>query len=206
MAETSLEIGKVHLKYHLYPHLLITVLFLGVSPLFLGLSNLNGPQTARVLDMYVSLSGIILLVPLFLPENDRNIRELVESKYISQVRILGIRLFESFFCLAVLLAVFVGVLEAGNCRFPLGAYYLGTLAGALFLGGLGIFSWALSDQAVVGYMIPMMYYVGNFGGARYFGKFYLFSMMEGNPGDKIWLAGAGILFILAGIGCRIRRK
>ena len=62
------EIAKVQLEYNIWKHLCISLFLLAVSPLFLGVSNLDPEQSARVLEIYVALIGIILFVPVFLPE------------------------------------------------------------------------------------------------------------------------------------------
>lgn len=203
---TCLEIGRVHIKYHLYPHLLISILFLAASPMIMGLSNLDAAQTAKVLDFYAVLLGVILLTPLFLPESDDGIRDLTASKYISETKVWGVRLAQSVGFLALLLLCFCALLRVRRCSFPFASYYFGTLAGALFLGGMGILASGLADQVVVGYMVPMMYYVGNFGGPRYFGKFYLFSLMKGEAADKLWLGIAGAVCIIIGMWYRRNSK
>ena len=70
MVEKYLEITKVQLKHHAWQHLLVSILLLAASPLVLGISNLDAAQSAKVLETYVALTGIILFVPVFLPEQD----------------------------------------------------------------------------------------------------------------------------------------
>ena len=75
------------------------------------------------------------------------------------------------------------------------------------MGGVGVLFYALADQIVVGYMIPILYYLIAFGTkSKYLGKFYLFSMTEGRFEEKIWIGLLGILCIAAGICLRNRRK
>lgn len=79
--ERYLQIGKINLKHNILPHLLVTAALLCLSPLVLGVSNLEAPDTAKVLEMYVALTGIILLTPVFLPEQNKDLRDLVYAKY-----------------------------------------------------------------------------------------------------------------------------
>lgn len=200
--ENYLDIGKVNIRYHMLWHITAAVLFLCAAPLLMGISNLDAGQTAQVLEMYVCLAGIILFIPVFLPENDKNIRELTASKYICETKVWAVRLAESMILLMLLYLAFVLNLKAHGSVFSLGTAYGGVLANAVFLGGIGILGYGLTDHVIIGYMIPMMYYIGNFGGSKYFGKFYLFSMMQGSAEEKIWLAAAGVICILLGVWVR----
>ena len=81
------------------------------------------------------------------------------------------------------------------------------MANCLFLGGLGIFTYGITDHLVIAYMIPVFYYICCYGaGQKYLGKFYLFSLMTGDLENKIWLGTAGILLTAAGIVIRNRKK
>ena len=200
--ETCVEIGKVNLKYHLSRHLLIAAAFLVMSPLLISVRNLEPAQTAQSLEMYAALIGIILLVPIFLPDQDKNIRDLTAAKYTPPLKVQMVRLAESFIFLVLLLGAFTLYLKTGGCEFPVLEMYAGVLSEALFLGGLGIAAYGLSDNVIIGYMIPIVYYAVNFSGDKYLKNFYLFSMMQDRYEPKIWLACAGVVLICAGLGDR----
>ena len=57
--ERYLQIEKVNLKYNVPLHILICVLLLLVSPLLMGVENLKAEDTAKVLEVYAALMGII---------------------------------------------------------------------------------------------------------------------------------------------------
>lgn len=198
-------IGRVNLRHNLGIHVLIALGLLAVSPLFMGIANLDTAQSAQVLEMYVALIGIILLVPLFWPDQDSNIRDLIYSKAVPAAAHQLVRLLEAFAILAALTGIFVLVMIKGGCSFPAGEYYLGTLAEAVFLGGLGVLAYGFTDVLAIGYMVPMVYYMANFAGNRYLGKFYLFSMMQGSMEEKIYLGAAGGLCIAAACMWRQRK-
>lgn len=195
-----LQIGKANLRYNLYPHLIVSLVLLGLSPFLMGVENLDAARTARVLEMYVALLGIIILSPVFLPEQNRDLRDLVEAKYTSQTAVIFVRVLEAVLCLAVLTGGFILVLQENNCTFPAVKYYLGTLAEALFLGGMGLCAYSLFDQIAIAYMLPVMYYILCIGGGQKLMKdFYLFSMLYGGYREKINLAVAGLVLIILGI-------
>lgn len=205
--ETYYQILKVNLKYNLVPHIFITFLLFIVAPLIMGLENLNPIQTAQTLELYVSLFGIILLVPLFIPDQDRNIRDLLESKKESMIKIQFIRILEAILFLSLIVFMFLLKLKYGQSEFPFYKYFYGTMANCIFLGGLGVFFFSLMDNLVVAYMVPLLYYILNYGSGKKLGKLNMFSMMGGSFIEKNYLFFIGILLIVMAIVYRhFRRK
>jgi putative effector of murein hydrolase len=72
-------------------NLLLAVLILVLVPVSFGISNHDYIASSFILERFVSLTGIILLTPIFLPEQDKNIAELAESKYTSPTGIYLMR-------------------------------------------------------------------------------------------------------------------
>lgn len=201
------QIEKINLKYNVPLHILICVLMLLLSPLLMGVANLGAQDTAKVLEMYAALTGIVLLPPVFLPEQDHNIRELAYTKYVDGVVVYLVRIFGNILLLAVLLGIYVEILAHNGCDFPTGKYFFGTLAEMLFMGGLGLFFYGLCDNLVIGYMAPIVYYITAMGSADKFLKFfYPFSMVRGSYKEKVCLAIGAIVLVGAGVWCRCRRK
>ena len=86
-----------------------------------------------------------------------------------------------------------------------GRYFFGTMAEILAFGGLGIFAYAVSDNLIVGYMIPLGYYIAATGaGYKYLGKLYPFGMLQDFT-TKYWILAIGILLMAGGI-LLFRRK
>ncbi|MDE7039079.1 MAG: hypothetical protein K2O98_14330, partial [Lachnospiraceae bacterium] len=164
--EKYLHIEKINLKYNIPLHILISILMLMVSPLLIGVANLGAQDTAKVLEMYVALTGIVLLPPVFLPEQDHDIRDLVYTKYVNGAAVYLVRLSGNILILTALLGIYIVVLAHNGCEFPAGRYFLGTLAEMLFLGGLGLFFYGLCDNLVIGYMAPIVYYVAAMGAGQ----------------------------------------
>lgn len=201
------QVERVNLKHNILLHLLVCVLLLGLSPLLMGVANLGQQDTAKVLEMYVALIGIVMLVPIFLPEQDQNIRDLVYTKYMKSQLVYTLRILGNVLILMIFLAFYIVMLEKNNCEFPVVKYYFGTLAEMLFLGGMGLFFYGLTDNLVIGYMIPIFYYIVAIGsGAKYLKLFYPFSMVMGSYNEKVWLFLAGVVLIVSGIWLRCRRR
>lgn len=199
MVERYYQILKVNLKYNLIPHVLITLILSLVAPAFMGVENLNQVQTARVMEIYVSLFGIILCIPLFIPDQDKNIKDLLQSKKEPMMKIQLIRVIEAVFFLSIIVALFLLRLKYGQCEFHFGRYFYGTLANCIFLGGLGIITFSIVDNLAVAYMIPILYYILNYGSGPKLGKFNMFTMMLGSFNEKNYLFFVGMLLIVVAI-------
>lgn len=198
--ERYLNIAKVNLKFNLLPHILVVIFLAVLAPVIMGVSNLEALQVAKVVDFYLSLFGIVLCIPLFIPDDDHSIRELLESKKESMYALQGIRLVEGVSILVISLVLFLLFMKQQGSHFPYYQYLYGGIANGLFLGGLGIMIYGILDNLAVAYMIPILYYVMCMGGAKkYLDKFYLFSMMGGSIENKKYLLIAGIVMIVVGI-------
>jgi flagellar biosynthesis protein FliQ len=205
--ERYLEIIKVNWKFNLLPHGVVAIVLSIISPLIMGVENLDNIQTARVLELYISLLGMVLLIPLFIPDEDKNIRDLIRSKKESMLIIYIIRLIEAIFIVTVIIGVFMIYLRTQECSFSFVPYFYGTVTNCIFLGGLGILMYSISNNLPVGYMVPVLYYMMCFGaGKKYLGNFYLFSMSSGSLIEKQYLLIAGILMIIIGILKRYYQK
>lgn len=204
--EKYLKIAKVNLKFNLFPHIIAAVCLCLISPLFMGVRNLDALNTAKILDVYVSLLGIVLLVPIFIPEQDKDINDLIRSKKEKISVNYLIRILQATIFLIITICAFLLYLKSGECIFDFGQYFYGTISTCIFLGGLGILVYAIVDNIAVGYMVPTLYYILCYGaGNKYLGNFYLFSMLQGNVSDKKYLLIAGILMIATGIFYRSKR-
>ena len=200
-----LEITNVQLKHNVWKHLLISAGLLAASPLILGVSNLDAAESAKVLETYVALIGIILFVPVFLPEQNRDLWELVKAKYTNITSVYLIRVGLSLLESVLLVLVYIGVMNSGNCEMEIGRYFFGTLVEIMAFGGLGIFAYAVSDNLIVGYMIPLGYYIAATGaGYKYLGKLYPFGMLQDFT-TKYWILVIGILLMAGGL-LLFRRK
>lgn len=204
--ERYLKIAKVNLKFNLLPHVIAGICLCLISPLIMGIRNLDSLNTAKILDVYISLLGIILLLPIFIPDQDKDISDLIKSKKEAITVNYLIRIMEAIIFLIIIVCGFLLYLKIGNCTFDFGQYFYGTISTCIFLGGLGILVYSIVDNIAVGYMVPVLYYILCYGtGSKYLGKFYLFSMMQGNILDKKYLFTAGILMIIAGIFYRSKK-
>lgn len=188
------------MKHNLGLHMLVCVLLTVVSPLFMGIENLPETSVAKIMEVYLSLIGLILLVPTFLPDMNKDIRDLIYSKKEPAAVLHCIRVLEAVAVMVMIGILFLSLLKAGNCQFHFKTMFYTLMANGLFLGGMGMLVFAFFEQPVFSYMIPMVYYVVNYGaGRKQLGKFWLFSMQGGSIEEKHYLISAGLLFIVGAI-------
>lgn len=190
-------IARSNLKRNAAPHLLLAVLLTALAPVLFGITELDATAAAIRLERFVALIGIVLLVPIFAPEQERDIRDLTETKPVSQTGIMLVRLCTAVLAMLAMIAGFACAMAWSGSEFPFIRYVLGTFCGALFLGSLGLFAYGVSQLPVAGYMLALIYYVLNTGSDKYVGKLYLFSMTKGSFEEKYALLGASVLLLAA---------
>lgn len=200
--ERYLSVGNSFLRRQYLPHLLVTLLFCIMSVFFVSFQNLSPEQAAKVMEMFVIFTGILLFTPLFMPEQNREIWLLEKSKQTSLWQLYMVRILEAFVLLAVIVTVFIGILSLGNSEFEAGKLWLGSFIEILYLGAVGFFVSGITNQVILGYMVSILYFVGNIGGSKYFGKLALFQMMKGNFTFLPWMLAGAVVLLAAGIVIR----
>ena len=209
MVET-LEIAKTNLRHNSLLSIVAAVMLCLITPLLIGTANLDRNSAAMPLEMFVSLIGIVLLTPVFQPEQNEEIHDLVSSKHCSTEKVYLIRTLYTVGVVVLLICLFVVYMQTQGSDVTM-ILVFGAAANAIFLGSMGMLVSALTGNTVIGYMPPFLYYALNIGMGPKLGNFYLFSMTVGNFSVKIWLLAAGVLMIMvccikyfAGGGCDFR--
>ena len=159
-----LSIEKEYFKNHYAGHFTAGVLFCLFAPVIVGLEALNQSQAGQVLDIYFSLLGIVLLTPPFMPEQNKDIRDLLASKEYPVRNVQLLRLLQAYLILAVLNLLVLFQMRLGACTFPFGTYFLCAMASCVFLGGLGILAYGITDNLGNRFiLIPVFYYICCYG-------------------------------------------
>jgi len=187
----------MNLRHNFLPHFLLSILLLILTPVLFGTASLDIMASAVPLEIFISLTGIVLLTPIFQPEQDSNIDEITASKYISHIYVYIIRIVYSLAAIVALISIFSLYLRLSGSDVTM-LLWLGAIATALFLGSIGLFTASIFGNISVSYMVPVIYYALNFGGSQ-LGNFYLFSMMGGAYEPKIWLFAGSLLLIIFSI-------
>lgn len=197
------KIIGINLKHHFLPHFILSLIIAFLTPIIFGTSSLNANESAQPLEMLVSLTGIVLITPIFLPEQNKNIRDFMRSKKIAYLAVCALRLLYSVICLAIIFGIFTGCMAYSECAVTF-RHFVGGFSSALFLGALGFCLAGISGNAVIGYMSSMIYYIVNFALKEDLKNYYLFSMSAGSFHEKYWLIFCSIglfwmTFIYVGI-------
>ena len=186
----------VNLKRNSLPHILAAAALTATVPLVFSLTSLTAPLAAQPLEMYLSLIGMLLMTPIFLPEQSEEIRDTVRVRKMPYLAVCGMRLIYLCAFIMVFCGVVVALLAAGESAVTV-KHFIGALSTALFLGSIGIFGSAASGNAVIGYMASMLYFVSNFYLKTRLGVFYLFGMSFETGISKIWLLGGAAVLTAA---------
>lgn len=188
------------------PHLFIALVIAFFTQALFGIASLDAREAAQPLERLLSLTGTVLLTPIFLPEQNENIRDLIRSKRTDYLAVCVVRLIYSIFFLAVIMGVFTYVMRCCESAVTV-RHFVGGFATALFLGSLGFFFAGISQNTIVGYMISMIYYITNFGIKDELKDLYLFSMSAGSFTEKYWLiGGSAVLFTVTFLLIKCIRK
>ncbi len=188
------KIVKINLRHNFLPHMLATLALAFLTPVVFETSSLNKTLAAQPLEMFLSLAGALLLTPVFLPEQDENIRDLIRSKRTDYLAVCALRMAYSSVALAVLIGGFTVFMRA--CESAVGwQHFFGAFVSAFFLGSLGFAGAGVSGNVTVGYMVAMIYYIANFALKEKLGDFYLFSMSAGDGGGKVLLFAVSLLLV-----------
>lgn len=192
------EIAGIHLRHNACLSLAAASAILMLTPVLFGTANLDRSTAAVPLEMFVSFMGIVLLTPVFQPEQSEEIADVVFAKYVSADTVYLIRTVCSLVFLTALTGLFGAFMRLQKSDVTL-LLVAGTVANEVFLGSLGMLTAVLTGNTVIAYMIPLVYYMLNYGSGSRLGHYYLFSMRALAFTPKIWLLTTGILLIAASL-------
>ena len=201
-----MQIAKINLRHNSIYHIAFAVFILFVTPVLFGVTNLDVRAAAVPLEMFVALIGIVLLSPVFQPEQNAEIADLVASKFISTSKVYLTRIAYSLIIIIVFILCFIFLMKINGSQVSQWMAF-GTIAEATFLGSIGMVTAAAAGNTAIAYMTPLMFYALNFSAGSKMGNFYLFSMAAENYTPKIYLLIVGIILIIISLIIKdIQRK
>lgn len=189
------KIIEVNLKHNFGLPLGAAICTLLLTANIFNIASLQGRAVAQPIEFLLCFMGVMLLTPIFLPEQNREIRDVVCSKKISYLKICGIRVLYSVTALILFVGLFVGMMYWSESQVTW-QHFIGGVATALFLGAIGLAVAGISDNTVGGYMAALVYYLANYGLKDKLGVFNLFSMYMGSFEEKWWQLAGGIVLIV----------
>jgi membrane-associated HD superfamily phosphohydrolase len=186
-----LSIAKYNLRFNLLPFILAAMGVLFVTPVLFGVTALDVQSAAYPLELALPFIGVVLLTPVYSPEQDNGIMGTVASRETPYMLIYAMRIVLSVLLTLVLLCAFTGFMAAQESEVTL-LHAMASFANAVFLGGLGILAASISSSTVIGYMLPVLYFVLDLMGGN--APLTLFSLMRGGTmAGKVTLFFIGLL-------------
>ncbi len=109
------EIAKINLRHNGIFSISAAAILCLITPVLIGTASLDQRDAALVLEMFLSLTGAIVLTPIFQPEQNEEIDDLVSSKYHSVIRIYLVRAVYSVLATGLLITAFSLYMAARGC-------------------------------------------------------------------------------------------
>ncbi len=188
-----LKITRINLRHNFPVHLGIAVLIALLTPLVFSISALDFTASAQPLEMLLCMTGTALLTPVFLPEQNENIRDVIRSKRTDYLAVCLIRVVYSTITLAAVIGVFTLAMKLCECNVA-AVHFVAGFSSAFFLGAIGLAFAKFGGSPTVGYMASMIYYLGNFGLKDKLGNFFLFSVSGGERSvNAVLLVGGAVI-------------
>lgn len=199
------KIIGVNLRYNFLMPFASALGILILTLLMFNITALQGKEAAKPIEFLLCFIGVTLLVPIFLPEQDENIRDVICSKKIDYFKILLIRILYSVTAMIILIAFFVAAMKVCESDVTV-KHLIGGVASACFLGAVGFAAAGITNNVTVGYMAAMLYYLANYGMKDKVGKFFLFPMScLGRFDESGWLIFGAVALMAITLGiCRQR--
>ncbi len=195
-----LSIAKYNLRFNFLWHIAAAFCLILFTPVLFGITALDAMTAAYPLELALPFMGVIFMTPIYSFEQDRGILDTVAARKTPYLLICGIRIIIAVVFMFVFISGFVLLLLFFESEVSL-AHAGASFATAVFLGSLGILAAAISRNAIIGYMVPILYFILDLMGSL--GSFTMFSMMRnGTMKGKEVLFFIGISLIGASIWIR----
>lgn len=186
------------IKHNFLIHYLLATGFILITPIIFGISELNERMSAQPLEMMSSIIGIVTLTPVFLPEQNKSIRDLVRAKKTSHELVCIMRTLCSIFVIFLLVGLLAVYMKYNDSDVSVRLYF-SAVSGAFALGGLGYFMAAVGDNVTVGYMISASYFLMNLFLRNRLDILDLFTFTDGGDQLNIWLYVISLILIIFSI-------
>lgn len=195
--ERAIKIFVFFFRFQFTPFFVISFLLTLLFPFFFGIENLKLTESAIVYERIFPIIGLLLFIPLFLPDSDDNILETIKTKATSYLQILMIRFVQIFIALLFITTICLMIFQLQDSKIQFGLFLFSGVADVIFLAGLLCLIFSLTMQPVVSLIVPLAYYLFClFTGDKYVKLFYLFSLVKENFYSKLLLLTVGITFIM----------
>ena len=198
-------VSRKNLKFELLPHFAIAAVILLAIPLIFSLNDLDRWMAASPLEKIAVLIGPVILIPLFLPEQDKTVADVMYTKQTPPVYVYLIRMIYSIIIVFLLSAILPAVMYGLNSEVTM-VHYISMAGSAIFLGGMGIFIYALSSNVAASYMVPAIWYVLCLASGPKYKAFDIMMLSHGKIEYKWIQLIVGLILIVGAVVIRSARK
>lgn len=197
---TYVNVAKYNLKFNYFPHILLAIGLIVLTPVLFSITALDAAMVAYPLELSLPFLGVILLTPIYSFEKDGGTLDTICVRNMPYLLICVMRIVIGMIILLFLIGGFVGVMAMLESQVSV-ANILGTYANGIFLGGLGILMASVSNNQIIGYMLPVLYFVMDLvGGMK---DFTMFTLLRNGTMEGKWiLFTIGIICIGMSVGAQ----
>lgn len=204
------ELGKiisVNLKHNFALPFVSALGVMVFTLLMCNITALQGRECAKPIEFLLSFTGAMLLIPVFLPEQDKDIRDVILSKKIDYLNICIIRILYSVITMIILVALFIALMKICESDVTVN-HLISGIGSAWLLGAVGFAAAGITNNVTIGYMAAILYYIANYGMKDKLGRFCIFPMyITGRFDNGKWLImEAVVLMIVTMLICRINSR
>ncbi|MDE6763860.1 MAG: hypothetical protein K2J73_09290, partial [Oscillospiraceae bacterium] len=172
------KIFSVNLRYNFLPHFAIACVIALAVPMIFSVSSLTARGAAQPLEFLLSFAGAFLFTPIFYPEQNKNVRDLIRSKRTGYLSVCLVRVIYSAAALAVVVGAMVLTMKLFESDVTW-RHFVGAYASSLLLGSVGLFFAGVSGNVTAGYMAAVIYYLAGYAMKEKLGVMCVFSMSLG---------------------------
>lgn len=172
------KIFSVNLRYNFLQHFAIACVIALAVPMIFSISSLTARGASQPLEFLLSFAGAFLFTPVFYPEQNKNVRDLIRSKRTGYLSVCLVRVLYSAAALAVIVGTMVLVMKFCESSVTW-RHFVGAYASALLLGSVGLFFAGASGNVTAGYMAAVIYYLAGYAMKEKLGAACVFSMTLG---------------------------
>ncbi|MCM1022581.1 MAG: hypothetical protein NC395_00800 [Prevotella sp.] len=172
------KIFAVNLRHNFLPHFILACAVALAVPAAFTVSSLTAREAAQPLELLLSFAGTFLLTPVFYPEQNENVRDLIRSKRTGYLSVCLARVICASAALAAITGAVVFVMYLNESAVTW-RHFAGGYASALLLGSVGFFASAAGGNVTAGYMASVIYYLASYAMKEKLGAACVFSMTMG---------------------------
>lgn len=172
------KILSANLRYNFLPHFAIACVIAFAVPMIFSISSLTARGAAQPPEFLLSFAGAFLFTPVFYPEQNKNVRDLIRSKRTGYLSVCLVRVLYSAAALALIVGAMVLAMKLCESNVTW-RHFVGAYASALLLGSVGLFFAGVSGNVTAGYMASVIYYLTGYAMKEKLGAACVFSMTLG---------------------------